>query len=543
MTRQAKEKIWIILLLFAGLVMQAGCSTKGTTQSQPTLSVTPTSITRTAPYGGPSPSQVFVKVSSSDGALEFAFDESATWMRLLHPSMTGHGTTLDSFIVEFHVVSPGDTLSVGTHVDSIEITSSEVSNSPQYVVVSVTIGTELKLSPAHVKFTSVLDGPNPAPQQFMINSSSGVPFNYQITRVPSWVTVTDTSGTASDTATINADISGLTTGRYVDTIIVTSAEVMNSPQYVVCSLSVSPWQAQPLSFSARPSWQDVYFGDPLHGWVVGLVAAGTGVQTGFIARTDDGGTTWVQDTVLPTDIQQNSLLSAVRFAGNEGWVVGDNGIILHTGDAGSTWENQSTGLADTAIRLTDIYLYDADTAWITGDAGLVLKTTDGGAHWVKKTTPTLNRLYAVSFVDSQHGWAVGNGNAVLVTIDGGDSWSPQVAGSFDYKDVTFFNQTHGWAAGKEGTVIKTVNGGVTWSSPLPTGIISGLTAVCFANDSTGWAAGEEGTIIYTTDGGLSWDQQFSDTQDPLFALFFLDENVGWAAGFDGTIRFTSSGGQ
>jgi photosystem II stability/assembly factor-like uncharacterized protein len=536
-------RTWIVTLLAIGLVFAAGCNKKTTVEPKPSLVVTPGSIVRTAPYGGPSPSQVYVKVTSTGAPLDFSFSQSARWMSLLSPSGTGTGTTPDSFIVEFHVVDPQDTLAVGTISDSIQISASGAGNSPRYLKVDMTIGTEVKLSPSHLKFTAVQGGPNPSPQQLMINTSSGVPFVYQVDRKPSWAVLSDMSGSAPDTATVSADISGLATGSYVDTIAISSDEVLNSPQFVVCSLSVSPWQTQPLMFVARPSWQDVFFSDALHGWVVGLVAAGNGVQTGVIARTDNGGTSWIQDTVLPTDAQQNSLLSAVRFAGDKGWIVGDNGIILYSDDAGATWQNQSTGLADTVIRLTDIYLYDADTGWITGDNGLVLKTTNGGASWVRKTTPTTSRLYGLSFVDAEHGWAVGNGSTIMSTSNGGESWTLETGGSYDYKDVIFVDQNHGWAVGKEGTVIRTFNGGGFWTSPLPTHVTTGLTSVFFANDSTGWAAGEGGTIIYTTDGGLTWIKQYSDTQNPLFALFFLDERVGWAVGYDGTIRYTNSGGQ
>ncbi len=543
MESTAKARAWTGIIVVLLLIVSAGCNKKGTTQPKPNLVITPSSIDRTAPFGGPSPSQVYVKVTSTGEPLDFNYSQSVWWMSLLSQAGTGAGTTPDSFIVEFHVVDPTDTLQVGLASDSILVSSADAGNSPIYIKVNVTIGTEVRLAPTHLKFTAVQGGANPPAQEFMVNSSSGVPFSYQVIKTPAWATLSEVSGTAPDTVTLTADITGLATGSHIDTLVIASDEVLNSPQNVVCSLSISPWQTQPLAFTARPSWQDVYFSDPQHGWTVGLVAAGNGVQTGVVARTVNGGTTWVQDTVLPTDIQQNSLLSSVRFAGDKGWIVGDNGIILYTPDAGATWSNQTTGLADTAVRLTDIYLYDADTGWITGDGGLILKTIDGGVTWVKKTTPTTYRLYGISFVDASHGWAVGNANAIITTSNGGESWSLQTAGSNDYKDVMFVDQDHGWAVGKDGAVIKTVDGGSFWTSRLPTNVSSGLTAVWFANDSTGWAAGENGTVIYTTDGGLSWIKQYSDTQNPLFALFFLDERVGWAVGYDGTIRFTNSGGQ
>jgi hypothetical protein len=64
----------------------------------------------------------------------------------------------------------------------------------------------------------------------------------------------------------------------------------------------------------------------LNGWTVG--------DSGYIAKTTDGGQTWVE--ILNPDTLKRSLYD-VHFIDRWGWAVGDDGLILSTIDAGETW--------------------------------------------------------------------------------------------------------------------------------------------------------------------------------------------------------------
>ena len=78
-------------------------------------------------------------------------------------------------------------------------------------------------------------------------------------------------------------------------------------------------------------------------------------QGGFINRTEDGGDNW-QLVESPT----KNDLTGVQFIGpKEVWAVGLNGTLLHSTDAGVTWDMKS---GTTANSLNSVAFADADRA-------------------------------------------------------------------------------------------------------------------------------------------------------------------------------------
>jgi len=145
-----------------------------------------------------------------------------------------------------------------------------------------------------------------------------------------------------------------------------------------------------------------------------LVAVGS---RGMIATSNDGGSTWVQSNV-PV---QSDLLSISFPTEKDGWVVGHDGVILNTRDAGKTWEKQFDGriaaqqfkdfysdpnnteefdrekmlrmveqnyVAGPALPFLDVWFDDLNTGYVVGSFGLLAKTTDGGKTWL----PWMHRI-------------------------------------------------------------------------------------------------------------------------------------------------------
>jgi photosystem II stability/assembly factor-like uncharacterized protein len=75
-----------------------------------------------------------------------------------------------------------------------------------------------------------------------------------------------------------------------------------------------------------------------------------------------------------------------------------------------------------------------------------------------------------------------------------------------------------------------------------------LRHVFFIDSTTGWIGGEDGIIFHTANGGLNWEEQNSNVNTFIVALFFLNENLGWALTlrdtppFGTTILKTTNGG-
>jgi photosystem II stability/assembly factor-like uncharacterized protein len=107
----------------------------------------------------------------------------------------------------------------------------------------------------------------------------------------------------------------------------------------------------------------------------------------------------------------------VSFVGvDTGTAVGDNGIILHTTNGGSTWTGQSSG---TLSSFNDVCFVDTHTGTVVGPAGVILRTTNAGETWTSQSSGTTNPLFSVSFTDADNGTAVGRAGTILRTTNGG----------------------------------------------------------------------------------------------------------------------------
>ena len=266
-----------------------------------------------------------------------------------------------------------------------------------------------------------------------------------------------------------------------------------------------------------------------------------------------------------------STLMAVFFTDAQtGWVVGEDGAILHTADGGLSWDPQNSGSAD---DLRDVHFLDGDRGWAVGGVDLVLRTTDGGVTWTTQSVTAGDYdLNAIHFSDDQHGWIVGGKvyvrslnpldmyylAGVYATTDGGNMWGRGTANVPHYwlRDVHFVDELHGWAGGVSLSsnflydihrATSSSSGGRYWeetSTPVSMGELHGLD---FVDTQTGWAVGYDqethtGMILHTEDAGGVWEAQQISVTGVISAVDFLDKDIGWAISSD-TILHTVDGGE
>ena len=308
--------------------------------------------------------------------------------------------------------------------------------------------------------------------------------------------------------------------------------------------------------------------------------------------------------------QQNSgttaNLNSVHFEDvNNGWAVGDSGIILHTTNGGQEWIAQTSG---TDRWLRSVSFTDLNNGTTVGggendttEEGIILRTTNGGMTWFQQTSGTMRNLAGVSFSDSNNGWAVGGYwvyrvdsepiffGTILHTTNGGTTWAEQLSGETSWlSGVSFTDANNGTAVGASygfsrvaGVVLRTTNGGTNWVRQLKAirnyalhgvsftdannGTVIGgryvqrttdggttwvlqssgnysLYGVFFTDANNGTAVGWDGIIIRTTNGGTTWIAQTNGTKTILRSVSFTDANNGWAVGDNGTILHTTNGG-
>ncbi len=263
-------------------------------------------------------------------------------------------------------------------------------------------------------------------------------------------------------------------------------------------------------------------------------------------------------TIAQWEIQdhfpEGTYLSDVYFVNdNVGWVVGYEGSIFKTSDAGQSWLDQSINLAN--LYFFDVFFIDEDNGWIVGHYsvhlggywGIIYRTNDGGENWNEQLHQGgYDAITGVFFNDTLNGVAVVSGwPGILNTNDGGDEWTVYPSNYYSLRSVFFINDTLGWIGGW-GSIYQTNDGGANWNIQSPFPIID-IIDVYFIDENIGWAVGEllnnETGIIYKTlNGGNTWNET-EMFEKSLNGVFFVNPNYGWVVGDYGNIRYTTDGGE
>jgi photosystem II stability/assembly factor-like uncharacterized protein len=264
-----------------------------------------------------------------------------------------------------------------------------------------------------------------------------------------------------------------------------------------------------------------------------LVAGG---EHGVIITSDDNGLNWVQAAV-PVNVE----ITAIAFTSPaQGWAVGHYGVILHTQDAGATWQVQLNGLqanqltsaaAQAAVAAKDpspgtplatiradhfvsggadkpfltIWAQNPQDAIIFGAYRLAMKTTDGGAHWTD--------------------WSLHVGDALSNNL---------------YDIATVGNQLY--IAAETGLMFRSNDNGQSFAELSPPGNAT-LFGVIGIGDNGVLVFGVAGQAFLSEDGGQSWKSIAFGTSDNLIAATKLLDGSIVVANEDGTLYRNAGAGQ
>jgi photosystem II stability/assembly factor-like uncharacterized protein len=209
--------------------------------------------------------------------------------------------------------------------------------------------------------------------------------------------------------------------------------------------------------------------------------------------------------------------------------------------------------SDVTNWLYDIDFPDNQNGWIVGDSGIILNSTNGGESWGRQICPINEILCAVDFVDTSYGW-ICSMNSILRTTNGGKSWEikySQDLGEGRFRDIQFLNKNTGFVVGGRGSfgstgvLIKTEDGGETWQESSIDSLTT-LTHISIVNEQNIWICGFGGTILSSTDVGLTWTKKILNTSPSpsLTTIQFVDQDNGWVGSRDDWLGFfrTTDGG-
>ncbi len=173
--------------------------------------------------------------------------------------------------------------------------------------------------------------------------------------------------------------------------------------------------------------QGIYASDADHVWVAGDAEADT---IGTVARTTDGGDTWVQvPYTLTRTPGETGLIMTHGVDEDTVWVVGP-GQVSMTDDGGLTWVDQWNSDIG-GFHVNGVFALNREWIWLARDYGQVYLSTNGGADFTMQPVPSRSEVMRISALDKDNAWAVTTdvfmpfGGEMLATIDGGQHWFTQ----------------------------------------------------------------------------------------------------------------------
>lgn len=206
----------------------------------------------------------------------------------------------------------------------------------------------------------------------------------------------------------------------------------------------------------------------------------------------------------PRESGTKELLTCLSFANEkEGWAAGHGGIVLHTKDAGRSWEILRESRPDSQ-PLFDIQFLSPQEGFACGAFDTFLKTTDGGRTW-QSLPPGLDTMYnGMAFFDTRNGFLAGEFGTVLRTSDGGLSWEKLDLGDRQgsWFGILVLSRDEILVFGIAGALRRSPDGGRTWVS-VPSGTDRSLFRGAARNDEV-LLVGASGTILSSSDRGKTF---------------------------------------
>ena len=289
----------------------------------------------------------------------------------------------------------------------------------------------------------------------------------------------------------------------------------------------------------------------------------------------------VLDTPAPVSpLGDQALLQGIAKAGGRLVAVGQRGNIVVSNDAGATWKQAPVPISS---DLTSVFFVDDKNGWVVGHDGVILHTSDGGEKWdVQLTGRTANdRLVAamerrvaaepasgeakrlldeakrysaqgpdkpfldVWFADPLNGYAVGAYNLIFRTADGGKTWEPW----FDRTDNPKFFNLYAirpaagalFIAGEGGLVLKLDTAHQRFRA-----VATPYTGSFFGIADAGTAVivfGLRGSVYTSADGGATWSQADAGLPAAVVAATRGDGQTVLLADAGGRIAASANGGQ
>ncbi|NQV89538.1 MAG: hypothetical protein HQ488_04420 [Parcubacteria group bacterium] len=199
--------------------------------------------------------------------------------------------------------------------------------------------------------------------------------------------------------------------------------------------------------SASVYWQDMgVFGSYI--WAIG--------EGGAMRESQDSGSTWAGVTTGVSEVLYDMDTSTLY-----GYLVGSGGRIMAYHTDARLWLAVTSDTTSVLYRVQD--RGDA-TAWVVGGQGILLYTLDAGQTWTNKGNVATDDLYGVWFTSATEGYVVGRNGTFRKTIDAGASWTTiAVSGLSSQSLYDIRGSGDDLVIAGDKILIRSEDAGVTWS--------------------------------------------------------------------------------
>ncbi len=182
-------------------------------------------------------------------------------------------------------------------------------------------------------------------------------------------------------------------------------------------------------------------------------------ERGHVLKSSDGGLSWRQIENIPVNIA----LTKVVAQNNHVWAVGHDATIIHSADAGETWELQFYD-ADREVPFLSAYFEDENNGYVIGAYGTIMKTTDAGKNWDDELISEELDYHLNDITRGSDGnyYIAAEAGYFFRSLDGGETWEGI---ELPYLGSMFGVNTLGEEIilyGLRGNILSSLDQGVTW---------------------------------------------------------------------------------
>ena len=240
--------------------------------------------------------------------------------------------------------------------------------------------------------------------------------------------------------------------------------------------------------------------------------------------------------------EENFRLLSIDFQGDEGWIAGQPGLLLHSTDGGQNWSRLfldtklpgepylitalGPNKAELATNVGAIYnSRDGGNSWqaevedaagavrdlrrgaegqyvsVSGLGNFFATWTPGDAAWAPHQRMSSQRLQSMGFQPDGSLWMLARGAQLRFNADPSDvdTWGKAVVpitNGFGYLDMAWDPQGAIWAGGGSGTLLVSTDNGKTWQKdPVGAQQPTNFTRILFSADGKGFVLGERGSLL------------------------------------------------